>query len=146
MSQSYLKILDTKSRKKEADTRSAVSCRTASAAFNAKHQEEKVHKEMMRFMTRKVEKLQSERNELLNSAISKDEVLHPRTRKSFEKMLGVMAVRGYGYDPSAKKSKVPTDIAKDLSDFGLELSPETIRNHIKDACRKHRITAIANTD
>lgn len=144
MSQSYLQALDAESRLKEVDARGVVSCSTVPVAFNAKDKEEKAHQEVVRFLTRKVEKLESERSELLSRARNEDDMLHPKTRKSYEMLVGAMAFCGYGYDPTAKKSKVPAEIANDLSKFGLELSPETIRNHIKHACRKHGIVRLTD--
>ena len=46
-----------------------------------------------------------------------------------------MATKFYGYDASASRSPIPTRIVNDLADFGLELSPETVRTHLREASK-----------
>lgn len=55
------------------------------------------------------------------------------SRKSLLKLVIGMAVKGYTYDPSAKKNTAGTDIKKDLEELGIGLDAQTIRDALKEA-------------
>lgn len=57
-----------------------------------------------------------------------------RERIGMLKVIYAMAIRGYGIDPAAKRSKLVPEIAGDLAREGLSLSDDTIRRYIKEAC------------
>jgi len=42
-----------------------------------------------------------------------------------------MAMKGYSYDPTAKKNSAVADIAADLALLGLPLGDDTIRKYLK---------------
>jgi hypothetical protein len=44
-----------------------------------------------------------------------------------------MAVRGYAYNPSDKRSKAVGEIVSDLELEGIPLSDDTIRRYLKEA-------------
>jgi hypothetical protein len=45
-----------------------------------------------------------------------------------------MAIRGYAFDPTAKRSNLVAEIVGDLALQGLSVSDDTIRRYIKEAC------------
>ncbi len=44
-----------------------------------------------------------------------------------------MAIKGYAYDPKAKRSDVAQTIADDLASLGIPLDPDTVRKWLKEA-------------
>lgn len=58
----------------------------------------------------------------------------PREREGMLKMIYAMAVGGYGFDPTSKRSNLVPDIVGDLTRQELSLSDDTIRRYIKAAC------------
>jgi len=46
-------------------------------------------------------------------------------------MIIALAIQGYGYDPSAKRSAVPSEIESDMNLLGVGINLETIRKHLK---------------
>lgn len=56
--------------------------------------------------------------------------LDPRERQSLLKLVIAMAVKGYTYDPSAKRSDVISEIESDVNFVGLSISKDTIRKHL----------------
>ena len=59
--------------------------------------------------------------------------LATKERETLMKMIIGMAIGGYGYDPTASKSSIPTDIYNDLALHGVQLDQDTIRNKLKAA-------------
>lgn len=56
-----------------------------------------------------------------------------RERMGMLKVIYAMAVSGYGFDPTTKRSKLAPEIAADLARLGLSVSDDTIRRYIKEA-------------
>lgn len=52
-------------------------------------------------------------------------------RESLLKLVIGMAMKGYSYDPTAKKNSAVADIAADLALLGLPLGDDTIRKYLK---------------
>lgn len=57
-----------------------------------------------------------------------------RERDGMLKVIYAMAVGGYGFDPTAKRSTLATEITGDVVLQGLSLSDDTVRRYIKEAC------------
>jgi hypothetical protein len=57
-----------------------------------------------------------------------------REREGMLKVIYAMAVGGYGYVPTAGRSKLVPEILKDLELQGLSLSDDTVRRYITAAC------------
>lgn len=57
-------------------------------------------------------------------------------RDSLLKLVIGMAVKGYSYDPNAKKNSAVTEIATDLEKLGLSLSDDTIRKFLKEGAEQ----------
>jgi hypothetical protein len=91
----------------------------------------------------KIDALAAERESLrvrvaqLERALGQGQVnekpLVTRVRDSLLKLIIGMAVKGYGYDPKAKRSDKITDIAGDLDSLGLSLDGDTIRKWLREA-------------
>lgn len=60
-----------------------------------------------------------------------DKPLDPRERSTMLKMIITLAVRGYGYEPDAERSKTPTEIESDMHLLGVGVHLETIRKHLR---------------
>lgn len=54
-----------------------------------------------------------------------------RVIETLQKLLAVMAFDAYKYDPAAKSNDTFKDIRKALDDAGVDISDNTIRNHLK---------------
>jgi hypothetical protein len=68
---------------------------------------------------------------------SKEKPLSGSERDSLLKLVVVMAVKGYGYDPfSTKKSTTVSEIESDLAQLGIALTDDTIRKYLKEAVSK----------
>lgn len=63
----------------------------------------------------------------------KDKPLSTTERSSLLKLVIGMAIRGYGYDPKAKKNKATNEIAVDLEHLEIHLSDDTIRSYLREA-------------
>ncbi len=59
--------------------------------------------------------------------------LHPRTRDNLLRLIIVMAVDGYSYDPKAAKSPTHKDLEGFADQLGISLSDDTIRKYLKQA-------------
>lgn len=66
-------------------------------------------------------------------AASEEKPLAERERNTLLRIIIGMAIGGYSYDPDAKRSETPKEIADDLSELGLECSDQTIREKLKEA-------------
>ncbi len=69
----------------------------------------------------------------LESIAPDERPIGSRERETFNKLIIGLAFGGYGYDPSAARSPVPSDVLNDLTRLGLDLSVDTIRTKLKDA-------------
>ncbi|MEM6649350.1 MAG: hypothetical protein AAF603_03785 [Pseudomonadota bacterium] len=54
-------------------------------------------------------------------------------RNTLLKLIGVMAIKGYGYDPDAQRNEAIKDIANDLDLLGHSLDGKTIRKWLREA-------------
>jgi hypothetical protein len=59
--------------------------------------------------------------------------LGTREKDTLLKLVIVMAVAGYGYDPKAKRSPIPQQIADDLAERGMPMDVDTVRKWLKEA-------------
>jgi hypothetical protein len=57
----------------------------------------------------------------------------PIERQNMLKAIYVMAIKGYGYNPEDKRSKVVSEIVSDISLAGFSVSDDTIRRYLKEA-------------
>ncbi|MBQ0750947.1 MAG: hypothetical protein KBT70_12170 [Roseovarius sp.] len=60
-----------------------------------------------------------------------DKHVDPRERSTMLKLIITMAVRGYGYDPKAERSTIPSEIESDMNLLGIGITLETVRKHLK---------------
>jgi hypothetical protein len=60
-----------------------------------------------------------------------DKLLDPRERSTMLKLIIALAVKGYGYDPKAERSKIPSEIESDMNLLGVGINLETIRKHLR---------------
>lgn len=113
-----------------------------SAAVNEYYpitERERVSAEVTRHLVFLVKKLRAELAEGRSQLSDLNEEVPPLKLKSYELMIAGMAVVGYTFDPSKKQNKANNDIADDVAKIGPQLTPETIRNHLKSICRKYEI-------
>jgi hypothetical protein len=81
-----------------------------------------------------IETLKTKITELETKAASFEEKpITTRERNTFLKIIGAMAIDGYGYDPKASKSPLPREIADRLALHGIKLDTDTIRNKLQEA-------------
>lgn len=57
--------------------------------------------------------------------------LDPRERSTMLKMIITMAAKGYGYNPKAERSTIPSEIESDMNLLGVGINLETIRKHLR---------------
>lgn len=69
--------------------------------------------------------------------------LLPSERKSLLKILYVMAVKGFGYDPEEKKSAIPGALADLAHELDLAITDDTIRKWLKEAATLKRSNELA---
>ncbi|MEX1663239.1 hypothetical protein AB4874_16595 [Thioclava sp. 15-R06ZXC-3] len=65
------------------------------------------------------------------SSSADDKPLDPRERSTMLKMIIALAMKGYGYDPSAERSPTPTEIESEMNLLGLGINLDTIRKHLR---------------
>ncbi len=65
--------------------------------------------------------------------INPQKELKTRERDTLLKMIIGMAIKGYVYNPTAKKNTAITEIESDLKELGIPVSDDTIRKWIKEA-------------
>ncbi|MGJ0427221.1 hypothetical protein [Methylocystis sp.] len=56
-----------------------------------------------------------------------------RERETMLKIIIVMAVKGYAFDPKAKRGDSVKDIVADIEKCGLSLSDDTVRRYLREA-------------
>ena len=57
----------------------------------------------------------------------------PIERQNMLKAIYALAVKGYGYDPTGKRSTIVSEIVSDMTLEGLPLSEDTVRRYLKEA-------------
>jgi hypothetical protein len=67
------------------------------------------------------------------SRVADNAPLKTRERDTLLRLILGMAIRGYGHDPSARKTETVSQITKDLEHLGIPVSDETIRKYLKEA-------------
>ncbi|MBG7619323.1 hypothetical protein I5R65_07595 [Herbaspirillum sp. AP02] len=56
-----------------------------------------------------------------------------RERETLLKIILGMAIKGYAYDPDAKRSSIAKEISEDLQKLGMSIDDDTVRNHLNRA-------------
>jgi len=56
----------------------------------------------------------------------------PVERQNMLKLIYAMAVKGYAYDPTQKRSSIISEIASDMALAGFSISDDTIRRYLKE--------------
>ena len=77
-----------------------------------------------------------EREERLRPSSATDEPAPhswSQERKTLLKLIAGLAVGGYGFDPRASRSSVPSEVSADLDLIGLSLDVKTVREKLKEA-------------
>ena len=64
---------------------------------------------------------------------TKEKPLGTKERQSALKLIIGLAIGGYGYDPSERRSSKVSDINDDLARHGLSLDPDTVRKWLRQA-------------
>lgn len=82
-----------------------------------------------------IQRLRVELDQLQASVTFADKPVETRERESMLKLILGMAIKGYGYDPSANKTGTATEIAGDLAQCGLALSDDTVRSYLQKAAQ-----------
>lgn len=59
--------------------------------------------------------------------------MHPKEKETLLKLVAVMASTGYGYDPTQKKSPIPSQIQKDADLLDISFDVDTVRKWLKKA-------------
>lgn len=57
----------------------------------------------------------------------------PVERQNMLKAIYALAVKGYGYDPTGRRSTIVSEIVSDMTLEGLPLSEDTVRRYLKEA-------------
>src|SRR5205814_10371881 len=60
-----------------------------------------------------------------------------RENQTLLKLVIGMAIQGYKYDPIAKRSDIPNEIARDLQALGLKIDDDTVRKWLRLAADTH---------
>lgn len=107
---------------------------------------ERVNAEVTRHLVFLVKKLRAELAKAESELSEPGAEAPTRTLNSYELMIASMAIIGYSYDPSKKQSDVHREISNDIAKIGHDLTPETVRNHIKEICKKLEIFERPNWD
>ena len=69
----------------------------------------------------------------LLSQVPVSKTLGTKERESILKLVIAMSIGGYGYDPNAKRSPIPQQIADDLVGQGISMDVDTVRKWLKEA-------------
>jgi hypothetical protein len=62
-----------------------------------------------------------------------DKPLGTTERNTLLKLVIGMAIKGYGYDPQAKRSDIPKSIENDLVQLGIAITDDTVRKWLNEA-------------
>jgi hypothetical protein len=82
-------------------------------------------------------KFKSEYKFLASKPTEAETPLSTKERSSMLKILLAMAVDGYGYVPSDKKSTVTSEIEAAVNGMGLSIDPGTVRKYLREAKSKY---------
>ncbi len=97
----------------------------------------KVHPAFLRMLEKMVQRTvvadPKPKTELTSDSL---EMFDPREKLSLAKLIVVIAIREYGYDPTSKKSPIPREIENIAAELGLTLSNETIRKYLQLGSRE----------
>jgi hypothetical protein len=79
--------------------------------------------------------LEAELAAIKNTAPAFDpaKVQSPIERQNMLKAIYALATKGYGYDPTQKRSTIVSEIVSDMALAGLPLSEDTVRRYLKEA-------------
>ena len=86
--------------------------------------------------TEAYKQLRRERDELkaaVDAQATAEKPLGTTERNTLLKLVIGMAVRGYGYDPSAARSPIPAEVSRELAALGLSMDDDTARKYLKEA-------------
>lgn len=83
----------------------------------------------------RIVQLEAELAALREAAPASDstKVQSPIERQNMLKAIYAMAAKGYGYDPTMKRSTIVSEIVSDLALAGVPLSEDTVRRYLKEA-------------
>lgn len=65
-----------------------------------------------------------------------DTKLTERERETLLKLVAAMAVKGYRFDPEAKRNDATSDILNDLDQLGISLDKKTVLKWLREACSR----------
>ena len=68
-------------------------------------------------------------------ATIKPRAFHTKEKATLLKIIIAMAMKGYRYDPTAKRNESISEIKGDLNALGLNLDEDTIRNKLKESAK-----------
>jgi len=86
----------------------------------------------------RVENIQTEfpvNQGVINAEVDVKSELHTKVKETLLKMVIVMAMDCYGYQPNGKRNTATTDICNALDLIGLSLSENTVRSYLKEASK-----------
>lgn len=63
------------------------------------------------------------------------EKINPAALKSLLKLVYVMAIKGYSYNPDDSKSSVPREIEEDAASLDISITDETISKWLKESVK-----------
>ncbi|HRE60065.1 MAG TPA: hypothetical protein PL096_03040 [Micropepsaceae bacterium] len=66
-------------------------------------------------------------------ALQMDEEPNPKVIFKYQRLVVIMARRGYAYNPSAPRSKVPAEIVEDGAKIGIPIDDGTVRSTLREA-------------
>lgn len=67
-------------------------------------------------------------------AANDNQLANPKSQKSKNILIATLAIQGYGYDPRKKRTNIIAEIVDDIIDLGLNMTDDTVRAHLKEAC------------
>ena len=108
--------------------------RAQSAALRKKHNKEVEElKETLRKARSEIEALREQQpaRQVNLQASDSDKLLGTKERESLLKLVGGMAVRGYGFDPTRSRNEATGEIRDDLEALGLGMNDDTVRKYLK---------------
>lgn len=98
-----------------------------------------INKQDIRIMLPDIQQFEAENNicpnakmKLENKSASEPK-FHTKEKESLLKLLIVLAIEAYRYNPADKKSSVPGEIATAASELGISIDPDTVRKWLKEA-------------
>lgn len=71
------------------------------------------------------------RSSVSQAAAAAPERTDKREIDKVAQLVVAMAIDGYGYDPDARRSAIPKEIADAAAKYGAEIHPDTIRKYLR---------------